>query len=562
MQIVECVPNFSEGRDRGVIDAIAGSIARVAGVRLLDVDPGEATNRTVMTFVGPPAAVSEAAFAAIEAAARLIDMRSHTGAHARQGATDVCPFVPVAEVGMDECVALARELGARVGGELGIPVYLYEQAATRPERRSLQVVRAGEYEGLAEKLATPEGAPDFGPAAFNARSGATAVGARKFLIAYNINLNTRDVRIARAIAWRIRDSEGPIRGPDRTLVRDEAGTLVKAPGRFEHCKATGWTIEEYGCAQVTMNLTDWEVTPIHAVFDACCELAEEQGARVTGSEIVGLVPRGPLLAAGAHYLRRQGLSPGAPAGEVIRVAVRSLGLSDVAPFDPARKVIEDVLIDPGALVERRLSSFTEATSAGTPVPGGGSAAAVSGALSASLVAMVANLAAESRKTPAGRRARLGRVAERAQVLREWMLAAVDQDSRAYDEVVKAGRMPRKSDADKDARSEALARATAHAARVPFTVLERTVELLEMSRQLIDDGLESSLSDAGVAALEAAAAAEGAHYNVLVNLPGFADQVEADDLELRAGALLGSAHHLANEVRSIVLERLLTASSGC
>ncbi len=555
MKIVECVPNFSEGRDRSIIDAIASSISNVDGVRLLDVDPGEATNRTVVTFIGEPDKVVEAAFAAIETASRLIDMGEHHGAHARQGATDVCPFIPVTGVTMDECVELARKLGARVGEELGIPVYLYEAAATRPERRSLQNVRTGEYEGLEEKLSTPEGAPDFGPATFNARSGATTIGARKFLIAYNVNLNTRDPRIAKAIAWRIRDSEGPIRGPDHKLVRNESGKLVKEIGLFEHCKATGWYIEEYGCAQVTMNLTDWEETSIHEVFDACCRLAEEQGARVTGSEIVGLVPRGALTAAGAHYLRKQGLSPGASARELVRVAVRSLGLDELTPFDPEKKIVEQALFDPDALVELPLSMFTELAASGTPVPGGGSVAAVSGALSASLLAMVANLAAESRKTPDDQKPELGRLAERSQALRDWMLSAVDLDSKAYDSVVAAIRLPKKTSEEKETRAQRLADANQHAAAVPLSVLEKTIELLEISGHLLDAGLESSLSDAGVAALEAAAAADGACYNVLINLPGIADTDTTRHFRSRASELCERAHRLSKDIRSVVFGRL-------
>ena len=555
MKIVECVPNFSEGRDEKVIQAIAASITAIDGVRLLDVDPGEATNRTVMTFIGEPGQVAEAAFAAICTAAQLIDMREHRGAHARQGATDVCPFIPVAEVTMDECVDLARKLGARVGEDLGIPVYLYESAATKLERRSLQNVRAGEYEGLAAKLLTTEGAPDFGPTKFNPTAGATTIGARKFLIAYNVNLNTRDPRVAKAIAWRIRDSEGPIRNAEHKLLRDSSGKLVREVGLFEHCKATGWYIEEYGCAQVTMNLTDWEVTPIHEVFDACCRLAGEQGARVTGSEVVGLVPRGALTAAGSHYLKKQGLSPGASAKELVRVAARTMGLDEVAPFDPAKKIVEEALFDPEALVELSLSEFTERTASGTAVPGGGSVAAVSGALSASLLAMVANLAAESRKTPDKEKPELGRLAERSQALRDWMLAAVDRDSRAYDSVMAAYRLPKKTDDEKELRAQRIGEANSHAAAVPFSVLERTIELLEICGHLLDAGLESSLSDAGVAALEAASAADGASYNVLINLPGIDDEDEAKLLRSRATELCERAHRLSNDIRSVVFGRL-------
>lgn len=554
MKIVECVPNFSEGRDRAVIDAIAASIEQVEQVRLLDVDPGEATNRTVVTFVGPPEGVLEAAFAAIAKASELIDMRTHSGAHARQGATDVCPFVPVSDVTMEECVQLARRLGQRVGEELAIPVYLYEEAATRPQRRALQDVRAGEYEGLADKLAIEEGAPDFGPVELNTKAGATAIGARKFLIAYNVNLNTANTKLAKAIAWRIRDTEGPVRTPEGKLLRDDQGKLIRRKGEFDHCKATGWFIEEYGRAQVTMNLTDWEATPIQEVFDACCRLSEELGVRVTGSEIVGLVPRGALTAAGAHYLRRQNASVGAPDSTLIELARLSLGLDEIVPFDPATKIVEETLRDPEALVERAVRSFADETSASTPVPGGGSVAALSAGLSGSLLAMVGNLSATA-KGFESRRDEMGELAGRAQGHKKEMLAAVDLDSQAYDAVVRAMRLPRKTDDDKKARAAAIASANATAAAVPMSVLERTIDLLELARHLTDEGMGSSLSDAGVAAAEAAAAADGACYNVLINLPGLGDEAKAVQLRERALDLNERAHRLAGDIRSVVLGRL-------
>ncbi len=554
MKIVECVPNFSEGRDRQIIDAIVSPIEGIDGVRLLDVDPGVATNRTVVTFVGPPDAVADAAFAAIAKAAELIDMRNHRGAHARQGATDVCPFVPVSGVSMEECVELARRVSERVGRELGIPVYLYEAAATSPSRRALQDVRAGEYESLGEKLSTPEGAPDYGPCELNARSGATAIGARKFLIAYNVNLNTSSAKLAKSIAWRIRDTEGPMRQPDGTLARTPEGKILRQVGKFTHCKATGWFIEEYGRAQVTMNLTDWETTPIHEVFDECCRLADELGLRVTGSEVVGLVPRGALTAAGAHYLAKQRLSPGAPASDLIEIAQQSLGLDDITRFDPAQKIVEEVLRDRSALVEQSVSVFADQTSAATPVPGGGSIAAVSASLSASLLAMVGNLSATA-KGFEEKREEMGRLATRAQGYKEEMLTAVDQDSQAYDMVVQAMRLPRKTAEEKAARQAAMVSATARAAAVPLSVLQRTIDLLELAHDLIDSGMSASLSDAGVAAAEAATAADGACYNVLINLPGLDDEEEVARLRQRALDLNSRAHRLAEDLRSIVLGRL-------
>lgn len=554
MHIVECVPNFSEGRDQRVIDAIAQSIREVEGVRLLDIDPGAATNRTVMTFVGEPGPVSEAAFRAIRSAAELIDMRKHRGAHPRQGATDVCPFVPVSGLTLDDCAALARALGERVGRELGLSVYLYEHAASRPERRSLQHVRAGEYEGLAQKLATPEGAPDYGPSELNARAGATAIGARKFLIAYNVDLNTRDARLAKAIAWRIRDTEGPVYQPGGGLLRDEAGKLVKRVGLFTSCKATGWVIEEYGCAQVTMNLTDWEVTPIHAVFDACCRLADELGVRVTGSEIVGLVPRAALAAAGAHYLARQGASPGAPTAELVEVAIRSLGLDDVAPFEPAKKIVEEALRDASALAEQPLARFADLVSAGTPAPGGGSVAAAMAALAASLEAMVANLTVGAKGHEA-KRGDMVEAARQVQALKEGLLRAVDLDARSYQGVLAAARLPKKTEEEKAARAAALARANAEAAAVPMTVLEQTIPLLEVARHLLDSGLPASQCDVGVAAAAADAAATGACYNVLYNLQGLADPERAADIRRAALDLVQQARRLADDIRNVSLGRL-------
>lgn len=554
MQIVECVPNFSEGRDQRVIQAIAGAIEAVEGVRLLDVDPGEATNRTVVTFVGPPSSVVDAAFLAIEKAAELIDMTAHHGAHARQGATDVCPFVPVSGVTMSDCVELARALGERVGKELGIPVYLYGEAATSVARRSLQHVRDGEYEGLREKLTTQAGAPDFGPSSFNERSGATAIGARTFLIAYNVNLNTKNPKLAKAIAWRIRDTPGPVRGPDGKLIRGDDGKLVKKPGLFTNCKATGWYIDEYKRAQITMNLTDYEVTPIHSVFDACCDLAGELGVRVTGSEIVGLVPRAALMAAGSHYLKKQGASPGAPTSELIDVANTSMGLDDVAPFDSSVKVVEEVLRDNHALVERTVSQFADLTSSGTPVPGGGSVAATSGALSASLLAMVANLSTTARGMEAQKDS-MGELALKSQALKEELLSAIDRDSLAYDSVIRSHRLPKTTDEERSKRAAAIGRANLRAAEVPLSVLERTIELLEIAVHLVDAGMDSSLSDAAVAASAAAAAADGACYNVLINCPGIGDPNRAEELSSRALDLHRRAICLADDVRGVVLGRL-------
>jgi len=392
MKLVECVPNFSEGRDINKIQAITREIETTAGVKLLDVDPGDSTNRTVVTFIGTPEAVLDAAFKAIKKAAEVIDMRTHKGAHSRIGATDVCPFVPVSGVTMADCVKLAHDLGRRVADELEIPVYFYEEAALKPERRNLAHIRAGEYEGLPEKLKDPNWIPDCGGAAFNPRSGATVIGAREFLIAYNINLNTRDRKLAGEIALNIRESGRAQRDPEGNIIRDASGNTAKIPGRFPHVKAVGWYIEDYGIAQISINFTNYKITPIHRVFDEAGRESEKLGLRVTGSELVGLIPKEALLAAGRHYLEKQGKSPGVPEEELIRIAALSLGLSDVAPFDPNKKIIEYQFIEAGRLlVQKSLREFANELSMDSPAPGGGSASALCGALSAALSSMVANL---------------------------------------------------------------------------------------------------------------------------------------------------------------------------
>src|SRR5882672_3930543 len=413
MKLIECVPNFSEGRDRAVIDAIASEIAATPGAVLLDVDPGAATNRTVVTFIGGPDAVEEAAFRAIKKAAESIDMSRHRGEHQRLGATDVCPFVPVAGATMEDCVAIAKRLGKRVGEELGIPVFLYEAAATRPERRSLADIRKGEYEALAEKLKDPAFAPDFGPTRFNARSGASVIGAREFLIAYNINLNTREKKLANAIAQALREAGRSKRSPD--------GTTTNVPGRFKECRAVGWYIEEFGRAQVSINLTNYRVTPLHTVFDAACEEAAKLGLRVTGSELVGLIPREALLAAGDHYLARQNKTNGVPERERVHTAVLSLGLAELGPFDPNAKVIEYRYAGaPSGLVAMTVRDFADELSSSSPAPGGGSVAALCGALSASLVAMVAALTWSKAGMEAARPAMKSAGVE-AQNLKDWFL---------------------------------------------------------------------------------------------------------------------------------------------
>lgn len=547
MKLVECVPNFSEGRDRGVIEAITAEIEAVEGAELLDVDPGAATNRTVVTFVGAPEAVEDAAFRAIAKAAELIDMTKHSGAHPRMGATDVCPFVPLEGTTLAECAEIARRLGERVGSELGIPVYLYEHAPL-DGRRSLADVRSGEYEGLSART----DAPDFGPA-FNPSAGATAIGARQFLIAYNVNLNTTDRRLAHQVASAVRTLGTATRDDDGKIIKDEHGKTVFAPGRFEEVKGVGWYIDEYDRAQVSLNLTDTAVSPMHEVFEACREEAAARGMRATGSEIVGLVPLEAMLAAGDYYLAAQGRTTGIPEAARVQAAVVSLGLDELTPFDPSAKIVEYRFRGaPVGLVDRTVRSFANELSTDSPAPGGGSVAALVGALSASLSAMVGALTFSKQGMEDARPA-MERAGSDAQALKDWFLAAVDRDTDAFNAVLAAIRMPRTTDADLAARDAAIAAANLEATMVPLSVLERSVEALELALVAARDGNPNSVSDAGVAAACAVAAAEGASLNVRINVGGLEGGVsEIIEREERA---LGQAHELEAAVVQIVGERL-------
>jgi glutamate formiminotransferase/formiminotetrahydrofolate cyclodeaminase len=543
MKLIECVPNFSEGSDRGVIDAIAAAISATPGAVLLDVDPGAATNRTVVTFVGGPEAVEEAAFRAIKTAAATIDMTRHHGEHPRLGATDVCPFVPVQGATMDDCVAIAERLGKRVGEELGIPVFLYEAAATRPDRKSLADIRKGEYEALPEKLKDAAFAPDFGPARFNPKSGATVIGAREFLIAYNVNLNTRDKKLANAIAQAIREAGKPKRNPD--------GTTTNVPGRFRECRAVGWYIEEFGRAQVSINLTNHRVTPLHVVFDAVCEEADKLGLRVTGSELVGLIPREALLAAGDHYLGKQGKTTGVPEKERVHTAVLSLGLSELAGFDPSLKVIEYRYAGaPRGLAAMSLRDFADELSSSSPAPGGGSVAALCGALSASLSAMVAALTWSKPDMDSARPA-MSAVGGDAQSLKDRFLESVDRDTDAFNAVLSATRLPKRTPDEISARAGALESANQGAARVPLDVLEGTIRALELALRVAKEGNPNSVSDAGVAGACALAAAEGAALNVRINAPSLTDRSVADEFLARQSRALDRAQELAAKVRRAV-----------
>ncbi len=534
-QLVECVPNFSEGRDRQKIDAITQVIASTPGVRLLDVDPGADTNRTVVTFVGSPAAVAEAAFLAIKRAAEVIDMRQHMGAHSRIGATDVCPFVPLDGVTMEDCVKLAREVGERVGRELGIPVYLYEEAATRPERRNLAEVRKGQYEGLRQKLADREWAPDFGPTAFNATAGATVMGAREFLIAYNVNLNTKDKRLATRIAQAIRESGGPKRDARGQFILDDKGEKVMEPGRLQCCKATGWYIDAYGFAQVSINLTNYKTTPLHVAFEECVKEAEKIGVRVTGSELVGLIPKQALLMAGSYFLEKQGLSAGQPEADLVEAAVLSLGLGQLGPFDSKKKVIEYAVLEEPRLVSMSVRDFVDVLSTASPTPGGGSVAALCGSLGAALAAMVGNLTV-GKKGYEEQDAEMRRVAVAGQALKDELLAAVDSDSAAYDAVMSATRLPKKTREEEEARLAAMARANREAAMVPLEVMRATARVAELTETVGEHGFKPSLSDAGVAAAAARTASIGAYLNVRINLGQIEDRAFVESITAEALAL--------------------------
>ncbi len=540
MKIVECVPNISEGRRPEIYNAIAEAAGAVTGVKLLDVDPGVETNRTVITFVGEPEAVLEGAYQLVVAARRLIDMRSHEGAHPRMGAVDVCPFVPVADLSMEDCVELAKRLGQRVGEELELPVFLYEFAATRPERRSLAAIRKGEYEALSEKLQRPDFEPDYGPATFVPEFGAMVTGARKFLVAYNVNLNVTDKRWANRVAFDVRESGRTVTGPD--------GKQVQEPGLLEAVRGVGWYIPEYGCAQVSMNLVDLDVTPLHVAFDACEDRARDRGMRVTGSELVGLIPKASLIAAGRHYLQRMLRSRGVPDADIIHAAARSLGLNEVADFDPNEKIIESILAPERPLASMTLQEFADETSRDSTAPGGGSVAALAGALAASLAAMVANLP-HPKSAYEGVRDELEEIAIRAQELKQELLDAIDNDTWAFQALMDAGKAPREE------RKRVMREATLGAARVPLAVAESCPEIVELCDRARRLGMAASASDAGVGAGMARAAVLAAAMNVRINLQEIAEDSEAAALLERADRAVRTTRDSAAKVEAAVWEGL-------
>ncbi len=558
-QIIECVPNFSEGRNKDIINAITAEIEKGGEVKLLDVDPGEATNRTVVTFVGEPEAVIEAALRGMKKAAELIDMRQHHGAHPRMGATDVCPLIPVSGITLEECAELARCLAKRAAEELHIPCYCYEAAAYKPERKNLAVCREGEYEGLGERMGKEGNGPDFGDRPYDegvAKTGCTAVGARDFLIAVNFNLNTTSTRRANAIAFDVREKGRPMREggkPNGKPMKDAEGNTIMIPGTLKSTKAIGWFIDEYGIAQVSMNITDMGVTPLHAAFDEVSRAAAARGIRVTGTEIVGLVPKRALIEAGKHYLRKQQRSVGISDSEIIKIAVKSMGLDELKPFDPEEKVIEYMLdAEKGGkrLVDMTCRDFADETASESPAPGGGSISAYMGALAAALGTMVANLSAHK----AGwddRWEEFSDVAEKGRALQDTLIHLVDEDTEAFNRIMAVFAMPKKTDEEKAARKEALEAATLYATQVPLRTMKAACETFDILEAMASKGNPASVSDAGVGALAARAAVQGAYLNVKINAAGLKNREVADALLADALVVSQVADKREAEILSIV-----------
>ena len=543
-KVIECVPNFSEGRDMNIINQITAAIETVDGVKLLNVDPGKATNRTVVTFVGDEEAVVEAAYRAIAKAAELIDMSKHKGEHPRFGATDVCPFIPIANATMEDCIACAKKLGERVGRDLGIPIYLYEFAASAPHRKNLASVRAGEYEGIKDKITQPDWKPDYGPAAWNERSGNIAIGARKILIAYNVNLNTTSTRRANSVAFDVREQG--------RKVKNERGEEVLQPGACKSVKGIGWFIEEYGVAQVSMNLTDTDVTPIHIAFDECVKSAYTRGMRVTGSELIGLIPLQAMLEAGRYFLHKQNRSSGVSADELIKIAIKSMGLDELTPFDPQKRIIEYMLADAGSsrLVNMKLTAFADETASESPAPGGGSISAYVGALGVSLGTMVANLSSH-KKGWDDRWKEFSDAAEDGQKIKNQLIRMVDEDTRAFNKIMDAFGLPKGTDEEKKSRKKAIQDATKYAIEVPYRVMQLSYESMAVIKAMAETGNPNSASDAGVGALCARTAVYGAYLNVKINASGLDDKAYAEE-KIKAGReMLDKAMVMEAEILKIV-----------
>lgn len=547
-QLIECVPNFSEGNDLNIIKQITDRIESVEGVKLLNVDPGKATNRTVVTFVGPPQPVIEAAFRAIQKAAELIDMSKHKGEHPRMGATDVCPLIPVANISMEETAAYAQRLAERVGNELKIPAYLYESAQKNPARKNLSIIRAGEYEGFFKKIKLPEWKPDYGPDEFHAKSGATVIGARDFLVAYNVNLNTTSVRRANSVAFDVRENGRKI--------KNEKGEEIIQPGACKSVKAIGWYIEEYSIAQVSMNLTNISVTPLHIAFDECVKSAHARGMRVTGSELVGLIPLKSLTDAGKYFLQKQKRSAGVSEAELIRIAVKSLGLDELAPFKPEDRIIEYLLKDNRdfRLVNMSLHAFADETASESPAPGGGSIAAYVGSLGISLGTMVANLS--SHKPGWDERwEEFSGWAEKGQLLKDQLIAMVDEDTRAFNRIMNAFGLPKGSDEEKKSRTDAIQEATKYATEVPFKVMELCLSTFDIISAMAENGNPNSVSDAGVGALCARSAVMGAYLNVKINAAGLKDKKFVENILNRGQEIQDKAVKFEKNILDIVNRKI-------
>ncbi len=555
MKLMECVPNFSEGRDSSILNAIAAAIKSVKGVVLLDMDPGADTNRTVFTIAGEPEAVVEAAFQAIKKAAELIDMSKHKGAHPRMGATDVCPFIPISEMTMEECVEYANKLGKRVGEELGIPVYLYEYAATKEEWKNLANIRSGEYEALSEKAKDPYWKPDFGPHTFNAKSGATAIGAREFLIAYNINLNTRDKKKASEIAQIIRESGRAARDKNGKLMKDENGNTIYIPGLFTHCKAVGWFIESYDRAQISINLTNYKITPPHLVLEKVRELASEMGIQVTGSELVGLIPKAAILEAGKFYLSRMNESTGIPERMIMQTAIQSMGLAELAPFDIDKKVIEYAISRKDRLVNLKVDAFCDLLSTDEPAPGGGSVAALCASMSGALSAMVANLTI-GKKGYENVVKEAMELAPIGQEIKEKSLEVIDKDTDAFFTMMDAMRLPKKTEEEIEFRKTQIEKCTQAAINAPLETMHLAMSAAELALKIAKIGNANALSDAGVAALTANCASQAAYYNILINLPGIADENYIHKIHAEAKDLLEKCNLLCDSVEKDVLAKLM------
>lgn len=553
-QLIECVPNFSEGRDMGIIRQITDEIEKVEGVKLLDVDPGKATNRTVVTFVGEPKPVIEAAFQAIKKASEIIDMSKHSGEHPRMGATDVCPLIPISNITLDEVADYARQLGERAGAELDIPFYLYEHAASKKDRKNLASVRSGEYEGLADKLKDPKWKPDYGPAEFNPQAGATAIGARDFLIAYNVNLNTASVRRANSVAYDIREkgrvkrTGNPITGP---VVYGKNGEKLWQKGSCKSVKAIGWFIEEYGFAQISMNITDISKTSLHKAFEECRKSAMKRGMRVTGSELVGLVPKKVMIEAGKYFLAQQGRSKGISEDAIIDCAIHSLGLNELGPFDPKKKIIEYLLEDDAKnLVDMDLTSFANLTASESPAPGGGSISAYMGALGAALGSMVANLSAHKRGWD-DQVEFFSEHAEKGQALKDRLLALVDEDTDAFNKIIESSRLPKGNEEEKKIRKAAMIAATKNAIETPLEVMEVSCDAYAFLKAMAQKGNPNSVSDAGVGALACRAAVHGAYLNVKINCAGFEDTKYVDKIFKKAERILKKSDKECDGIIKIV-----------